>query len=133
MTDRVVDLGPGRRPALGPAGVLPAVPPDDRRRRRGRRRTRAAAAQALGQRPGAGQVEPGQRQAGVQGVHVGVDEAGDHQRTGEVDHPIGPSGVVDRVLAAEPADGAVGDGQRGGLGVGGGVHPAVAQNCERHR
>ena len=75
-----------RRSRPGSAAGSPATgcPPSraPRRRRRGaRRRTGAARGQALGQRPGAGQVEPGQRQPGVGGVHVRVDEAGDHQRT----------------------------------------------------
>ena len=78
-----VQLGAGRRAVLRPAGLVPAVPqqqrvpvvPD----------AVADRVEHVGQRRGAGQVQPGAQQPGRRGVHVRVDERGRDERAVQVD------------------------------------------------
>ena len=85
---RPVELLAGRRPLLRPGRLVPAVPEHDppagRPVRPSPRRPRQSASER-----GAGQVQPGQRQAGGGRVHVRVDEGRQHQGAVEVHHLVG--------------------------------------------
>ena len=83
--------------------------------------------QAVPQRGGGSQVEPGERQAGGGEVDVAVDEGRCDEAAVEIDDlGVGKLGAAD-VVAAEPRDDAVAHGHRGGVGHGRAVHPAVQQ------
>jgi hypothetical protein len=62
--------------------------------------------QRLGPGHRAGQVQPAQRDAGVGGVHVGVDESRGDERPVEFDRLVGGRRVRGR---AEPVDPTVGE------------------------
>src|SRR5664279_1334857 len=131
VADGEIQLRAGRRTVFRPSGVLPPVPPQHTV---GVPRGELTdGGQALRQRAGAGQVEAGQREPGLGGVHVRVDESRDHQRTAEIDDPIGGAEQSDGVLATDPADRRTGHGKSGGVGIGGGMDPAAAEQGEGHR
>ncbi len=65
------------------------------------------------------QVETGQGEAGVGGMHVGVDECWGDQCAVELNHPVADGRVV---FLAEPGDPSVHDEQGGRAGAGGTVY-----------
>ena len=83
---RAVELLAGRRPVLGPAGLVPAVPEDDAAA--GPSPGGLDAAQAVGEVGGPGEVEPLQGQPGRRRVDVGVDEGRRDQGPVEVDDGV---------------------------------------------
>ena len=83
--------------------------------------------QAVPQRGGRSQIQPGERQAGRGEVDVAVDECRRDEAAVEIDDlGVGELGAAD-VVAAEPRDDAVAHGHRGGVGHGRAVHPAVEE------
>ena len=87
--------------------------------------------QAVPQRGGLPQVQPGQGQPGRGEVDVAVDEGRCDEGTVEIDdRRVGKLSAPD-VVAAEPCDDAVAHRHGGGVGHGRAVHPAVQQKC-RH-
>jgi hypothetical protein len=77
-----------------PALVLPAVTPDQAPG--SRPGARGDGVEHLERRPGGGQVEAVDQQAGGRGVHVGVDERRGEHRSGQVQHGGGGSGPPGR-------------------------------------
>ena len=116
---RPVELLPGRRPALRPGRLVPAVAEHHAGRGPARPAFSTRSRQSA-RRGGRREVEPGQRQPGGRGVHVGVDEGRGHQRAGEVDHLVGAVARAARGVPADPGDGAAADQQcgRGRVGRG---------------
>ena len=103
-------------PRDGPAGLLHPV-------------------EAVRQRGGAGEVQPGQRQAGGRRVDVGVDEGRRHQRPAR-STTSSASSRCGRGVPADPGDGAAADQQCRRGGVVRAVHPprpVERRGAVRHR
>ena len=125
--------GRARRPSAGaprarwcrPSRCRAATPPRSGPGRRG------DPVQRDGERRRAGEVEPGQRQAGGGGVHVRVDEGGRDPGVVEVDDDVGGQ-RVGGALSARPRRPVAVDEQGGRERVGRGAHPAAAVQRRRH-
>lgn len=124
---RPVELGARGVAPLGPAGGVPAVS-EQNVPGRAPVRERTDEAEGLGQRAGAGEVEPRQGQAGGGGVHMGVGERRGDQGAFEVDHLVHAAREgVGGPFGPHPGDMPAFDDHRGGERVGGAVDVSAAQ------
>ena len=122
VADHTVQVVGARRRGFRPARLVPAVSPD---RAVGMGlRVFADQLQAVSRRGGRAQIEAGERETGAGEVHMAVDEGRRDEGTVEVDDlGVGELGQAD-VVAAQPGDGAIADGHRGGVRHGRTVDPA---------
>ena len=83
--------------------------------------------QAVPRRCGRAQIEAGEHEAGRGEVHMAVDEGRRDEAAVEIDDlGVGELGQAD-VVAAQPDDGAIADGHRGGVRHGRTVDPAARE------